>query len=193
MVCLAALNPPCSSPILPIELISFTALCDKQNVILKWSTATETNNLYYSVERSNEGINWQVAGTVAGAGNSFSQQTYTFRDIQVANKAFFYRLKQTDIDRNYKYGNILYVKNCTKEANNLSIYPNPSNGKFELLITGNTGQVHSIEIFNLQGQKLYESAGVQLKFDLSNQVPGIYFMRVQQNSKNHNLKFVIEK
>ena len=186
--------PPCSYQILPIQLLSFAGLCDKQDVLLKWSTATETNNLYFTVERSNEGINWEVVGTVAGAGNSFSLQTYTLRDMQANKKASFYRLKQTDVDGNYKYGKMVFVKDCdNKSANNLTIYPNPSKGKFELLFTGNPGQAYSIEIFNLKGQKLYESTGIQTKFDLSNQVPGVYIMRVQQNSKTQNMKFVIEK
>jgi hypothetical protein len=185
--------PPCSYPVLPIELLSFAGLCDKQNVILKWRTTTETSNRYFAVERSNEGINWQMVGTVAGSGNSSSHQTYTLTDIHANNKPSFYRLKQTDVDGNYKYGNILFVKKCTNEAaNNLIIYPNPSNGKFELLFKDRTEQPYSIEIFNLQGQKLYNSKGDQSKFDLSNQAPGVYFMRVQQNSKTQNMKFVIE-
>jgi len=186
--------PSCSSPLLPVELLSFTASCDKQNVILKWNTATEINNLYFTVERSNEGINWQEVGTVAGTGNSTSQQTYSLTDVQADNKASFYRLKQTDVNGNYKYGNIIFVKDCANEgANNSTIYPNPSNGKFDLLFKGAAGQAYSIEIFNLQGQKLYESTGFQSKFDLSNQAPGVYIMRVQQNSKTQNLKFVIER
>ena len=186
--------PSCTLSVLPIELLSFTGLCDKQNVVLSWSTTSEINNRYFTIERSSEGINWQVVGTVAATGNSSSQQTYSLTDMQDNKNHSFYRLKQTDVDGNFKYGDIVFVKDCdNKGANNIIIYPNPSKGKFELLIPGNQGQPYSIEIFNLLGKKIYESAGVQSKFDLNNQVPGVYFMRVQQNSKIQNLKFVIEK
>lgn len=183
--------PPCS--ILPIESMSFTGICDRQNVVLKWNTTTETTKNYFTVERSDEGINWQLVGTLTGTGNTSTLHSYTLTDILPNKKISFYRLKETDINGNYKYGNVITVKNCGDDAaNSWAIFPNPSDGKFQLLFTGNTSQVNSIVIFNSQGQKLYSSPVFQSGFDLSGRAPGIYFMHVQQNSKATNLKIVIK-
>jgi len=184
--------PGCS--ILPVQLLSFEGNCDKQNVVLTWRTATEMNNKYFTVERSIEGINWQMVGTVVSAGNSSVQHTYVLTDRSPDNKAFLYRLKQTDLDGNYTYANIIAVKKCGNEAiTNLTIYPNSSSGKFELLFAGNTAQVKSIEIFNSSGQQLCKVIGFQSKFDLSTQAPGIYIMDVHLNSNDMALKIVVAK
>lgn len=184
--------PGCA--ILPIQLLSFTGNCDKQNVVLTWRTAWEMNNKYFTVEKSIEGINWQLVGTVESAGNSSIQHVYALTDRLPDTKASLYRLKQTDLDGNYKYSNIVAVKKCRSEdINNLAIYPNPSAGKFDLLFKGDIGQIHSIEIFNSSGQKLFESIGLLTKFNLSNQSPGIYFMHVNLNSETVKLKIVVVK
>jgi len=177
---------------LPIGFLSFTGTCDRQHVVLKWSTATETNNDYFSVERSVEGINWRVVGTIGGKGNTSSVQRYTLTDMFPNKHVSYYRLKQTDFNGDYRYGNELAVKNCSGDLlSNLAIYPNPSDGTFELKFTGNINLPIAIEIFNVQGQKIYETPSFQSKFDLSNKPRGIYFMNVKLNSKNINLRFIV--
>lgn len=182
----------CSIP-LPVELLSFTGYCDKQNIILQWSTATEINNDYFTIERSTNGTTWQIVGTVSGSGNSSSQLNYMLTDIDPIEETSYYRLKQTDFDGKYKYSTIIYINKCeVNRVNQLTIYPNPSAGKVELLFEGNTDEINSIDIFNSQGQKVYSSIGFQSTFDLSNNVSGLYFMRVQQNSKSISLNLILD-
>lgn len=178
---------------LPIELFSFTATCDKQRVVLKWSTATEMNNDYFSIERKMEGFPWQVIGTIAGNGNTTVVHHYSLTDKLPNRKVSIYRLKQTDWNGNFRYSQALAVKNCWEDlGSNLIIYPNPSDGRFELLSNRDTDQPYSYEIFNSQGRKIYEIAGAQTKFDISGQPPGIYYMNAQLDSKIMNLKFLIK-
>ncbi len=66
---------------LPIELLSFTSECYQQSIDLKWVTITETNNDYFSIERSTDGINWQVVVKISGANNSTSIKHYSFIDV----------------------------------------------------------------------------------------------------------------
>jgi hypothetical protein len=162
--------------VLPVRLLSFTGGCDKQNVVLKWSAATETNNDYYSIERSEDGINWQVAGTVGGAGNSSETQNYSFTDKEPYNAVSYYRLKQTDIDGKFKYFKIISIANCQKDPAELGIYPNPANGTFHLLFHGDKDQVHSVSIYNVSGEKVYNSENYQSSIDLSGKPDGVYFL-----------------
>lgn len=179
--------------VLPLELRYFTGTCEAQNIVLKWSTATETNNDYFTIERSIEGVNWQVAGNVAGAGNSSADRNYTLTDRPQDKRTYFYRLKQTSFNGTYKYGNVVAVRKCGYEAGvHVTTYPNPSNGMFELFYTGDTAEVYSIAIFNAQGRNIYKSAGAQLKFDLSGKPPGIYIMQVRLRSKTQTMKIVID-
>ena len=181
--------------VLPIQLTSFTGNCYKQNIVLKWSTATEVNNKNFTIERSNDGKNWEIVGNVAGAGNSDVALSYSLVDnLASAYKTFFYRLKQTDVDNNFKYSKVISVTRCgTSEEDNLSISPNPSAGQFSFNFNGDKSLISSTEIFNIQGDKVYQTNGFQAKVNLSNQAAGIYLVRVHLNSKIIIRKIVISK
>ena len=156
--------------------------------------ASETNNHYYVVERSAEGKNWQPAGTVKGAGNSSVPHTYHFTDSLPYEKISYYRLKQTNFDGGYNFGKVIAIKKCGGgEGQNFMIYPNPSNGKFDLSYSGNTNNIQSIEIFNAGGQVVYECKSFQQTFDLSHDAPGIYFMNVRTRVKAVYFKVVIKR
>ena len=179
--------------VLPIKLLSFTADCDKQNVMLKWSTATETNNSYYSIQRSSNGINWLVVGKVPGLGNSSIQQNYSFTDKESYNGVSYYRLRQTDIDGQSETFKIIIINNCRKDHDELDIYPNPAVGIFNLLFRGDKEQFQSVSIYNVSGEKVYCSGNYQSRFDLSDKPNGMYFIYFNLTSGSIVKKFMIKK
>lgn len=83
---------------LPIELISFDGYNKSNNNILTWSTASENNNDYFTVERSEDGVSWDIIYTVDGAGNSQSKINYSLVDNSYREVINYYRLKQVDYD-----------------------------------------------------------------------------------------------
>lgn len=104
---------------LPIELISFNVECSGNNeVVLKWSTASETNNSHFIIEKSFDAINFFEIGNVAGAGNSSTTLYYSFTDNNV-NGFAYYRLKQVDFNGTYSYSNI-EVANCSSSGNSVT-------------------------------------------------------------------------
>lgn len=179
--------------VLPIELLSFRGACDKQNVVLKWSTATETNNGYYSIQRSTDRIKWQVVGIVNGAENSSAISDYSFADKNPYNGVAYYRLKQTDIDGKFKYFKIIVIENCRKDLTELDIYPNPSNGTFNLFIKAEKYLVHSVSIYNVSGEKVYNSGSYQSAIDLSGKPDGIYLLHLNLTSTIIIKKLLIQK
>lgn len=96
---------------LPIELLSFNGVSNKGYNSLYWSTASETNNDYFSVEKTLDGNNYSVVGVVNGAGNSQILNNYELKDFSVEKVINYYRLKQTDINGNYKYSDIISIDN----------------------------------------------------------------------------------
>jgi hypothetical protein len=179
--------------VLPIELLTFTGSCIGQHVVLNWTTASEQDNDYFTVERSLEGQHWQVVGTVDGAGSSTSQQNYTLTDMQPSLEAALYRLKQTDFNAIYQYGDIIVVEKCGEDAATAAVFPNPSNGHFILSFSGDPDEIFSIEVLNTEGQKVFGSAGMPSMMDLSGQAEGVYVVNVQLDSKTIHLKVVVEK
>jgi hypothetical protein len=127
-------------------------------VELKWVTESELNNDYFTVERSNDGMEFAAAGTVKGAGTVSSQSNYTFVDEKPFRGLSYYRLRQTDFNRRTTFSKIVSVK--VSEVNREVIaYPNPSNGSnLNLSLRGFDLQEElQISVTNLYGQSLWST------------------------------------
>jgi hypothetical protein len=115
---------------LPIELIYFSAGCNNGVIDLSWSTATETNNDFFTIERSADGISFSTIQQINGAGNSSTLKKYQSVDLNGV-PGNYYRLKQTDFDGKYSYSKVIIVE-CNGDngsgKNELIVFPNPSNG-----------------------------------------------------------------
>ena len=94
--------------ILPIELISFTGESYVDYNLIKWVTASEINNDYFTIERSLDGINFITLNNVDGAGTSTSIRNYSLSDYQ-PNDITYYRLRQTDFNGDNKTSEIIAV------------------------------------------------------------------------------------
>lgn len=152
---LAGSNP------LPIELLSFDAvLNNNKQVDVKWATATEISNDYFTVERSADGISFEEVGSVDGAGNSNSKKNYALVDASPLQGISYYRLKQTDFNGTYTYSQIASVELIDKDIPFVSLYPNPSDGdylnlKFKNI---NTNESISIKVMDNLGKQVYSSS-----------------------------------
>ena len=96
---------------LPIDLLSFDAKKQNQNNLLFWSTATETNSDYFTIEKTIDGASYEVVGQVNGGGTSFDQLDYSLVDYDVRKAINYYRLKQTDTDGAEKISALVSVDN----------------------------------------------------------------------------------
>lgn len=88
---------------LPISLISFQGEKNSSYNDLKWITASEKNNDYFSIEKTIDGVNFDNIGNVKGAGNSIYSNSYNLIDNNIESILNYYRLVQTDFDGNKTY------------------------------------------------------------------------------------------
>lgn len=115
---------------LPVEMLSFNVTLIDDNTILNWSTASEINSAYFIIERSVDGIHFEVIGKVAASGNSTTVKNYSFTDPFPKEGVNYYRLKQQDYDYSFNYTDIIKIKINSKTNQSINIYPNPTNGNF---------------------------------------------------------------
>ncbi len=99
----------CVNSVVPVELTSFTASVNERNVTLNWTTATETNNQGFEIER-NSGNGFENVGYVAGFGTSAEPHSYSFTDASVNEGTHSYRLKQLDFDGTFEYFDAIEVE-----------------------------------------------------------------------------------
>jgi hypothetical protein len=176
--------------VLPIELLSFTGECSNRSIVLKWSTATESNNDYFSIERSIDGINWQIVTNADAAGNSSSINNYSAIDIAPNNDRCYYRLKQTDFNGQFTYSAIIAIEKCVEDITELAIYPNPAHEIINLSYGGDKSKIISISIYNVLGEMVYYSEFYQSKILFEKKLNGIHFLHVNTTSNNIIKKFL---
>jgi len=111
---------------LPIELISFTGKNEGSKNLLQWSTASETNNDYFSLEHSADGSSFETFITKEGAGNSSVTINYDAYDYSPYNGTTYYRLKQTDYNGKFSYSSIISIQNKLDQVAVSNVHPNPT-------------------------------------------------------------------
>lgn len=154
------------SEVLPIELISFTAELINNYAKLTWTTATETDNDYFTIERSINGVDFNIIGIIEGSDNSTIQKTYTFIDEAVLPGVNYYRLKQTDFDGSYKYYNIVAVNNDNQR---III----QDGVIRLI---NFETISDITVYTSTGQQILNSANNDI--NIRNLPHGLYLIQI---------------
>lgn len=171
--------------VLPVEMLSFEVNTDQNNnVILNWSTATETNSDYFQVERSTNGIDWIVIGSETAAGNSNEIIEYSFVDYNADNGISYYRLKQVDFDGAFEYYGPMAVEktemidfqivNINKSGNMITVHAQ-FKANSSILITDAMGNI----LFN---ESLTNDTN-QIQFIIKNEIPVIVVRYVPSTNK----------
>ena len=186
---------------LPIELISFEAICNDEKTDLVWITASETNNDYFTIEYSLDAINFTTLDKVKGAGNCSGKKYYYYSDFySPKNRLVYYRITQTDFNKQAKSFNLISREACNKTLSDfdLILYYKPLqtelNYQFNLK---KEGQI-TIELWNLAGQVLYSQtlAGVKgdnhYSLDMSKFSKSMYLFRISDGQSNKSEKIIIE-
>ena len=169
---------------LPIELLNFRAnTISNQEVELNWQTVSEINNDYFTIERSNNGIDWTEVTTVNGSGNSSTLLTYNSIDREPYLGISYYRLKQTDFDGQYSYSEIRSVKIEGLGNPLIVLYPNPVENKIS--IEADDQELSVVIVYNVLGQdvtnlsKQFTHNDSKLIIDLSNLSTGMYYIKTK--------------
>ncbi|MBK7378117.1 MAG: T9SS type A sorting domain-containing protein [Ignavibacteriales bacterium] len=174
--------------VVPVELTSFTAKANNNEVVLNWSTATETNNQGFDIERKSNG-QFEKVGYVAGFGTTTEVKAYTFTDKTVGSGNYTYRLKQVDFNGTFEYSPEVEVEVSAPKVYQLSQnYPNPFNPATTINFSLATDSKVSLKIFDVIGQELAQLVNGQLaagqhnvNFDASSLNSGVYFYKIEAN------------
>lgn len=172
---------------LPIELNFFSAAASPMQDVVncQWQTASESNNDYFDVQRSADGVNWLSIGQVDGAGNSATLNNYSYNDNGPLSGISYYRLKQTDFDGISTESNGVSVSINRQSNVALKVYPNPSQGS--VTVEMENMATEDVKVLNMLGQEISILISFQAKnrclIDLSTLKPGVYIILVNGMSQ----------
>ena len=141
---------------LPVELLSFTATPKTNHIELTWATVTEIDNDGFEIERSLNGVNWEMIDFVQGNGTTTIEQEYSYQDYEVkSNIWYYYRLRQVDFDGQFDYSNIVLAQIQGKvitKSESIKIYPNPAKTFTNIHYSNLQGENVRYQILNINGQ-----------------------------------------
>ena len=168
-----------TATVLPVSLISFSHTQNDDVIILSWSTASELNNDFFTIERSFDGVNFNEICTVRGSGTTNEQSTYSHSDrVPFSNTdQVYYRLSQTDFDGTHEILGIIAASISSLDVR-LKIVPNPvtSTSSFEL---SGAPQNAVWSIYSMTGSSIYsgqlDSSG---EISVEGMAPGTYVLKV---------------
>lgn len=187
---------------LPVELSSFVSTANGNNVTLDWSTATETNNSGFDIERSRVNDEWTRIGNVSGMGTTSSSNSYSFTDRGLSSGKYNYRLKQIDFNGNFEYFSLSNeVAIGTPERFSLSQnYPNPFNPSTNINYDLPFDSKVSIKIFDMSGREVasvvneFKTAGFYtVNFNASALSSGVYFYIINADNFTATKKMILVK
>lgn len=185
----------------PINLINFDAELNKNQVDLNWTTVSEVNNDYFTVERSVNGYEWEEIAKVDGAGNSSYRINYEENDEKPYEGISYYRLKQTDLNGEATHTGVITINNKGYEASEIQVYPNPTSGRFQIELMSSANSL-KMTLFNINGESIFKKRlgstdGLYKRSFNFHSKPssGVYFLRIKpaNSDQSYTEKIRIQK
>ena len=186
--------------LLSVNLTRFDANCNGNSVLLTWQTASESNNNAFYIERSIDGVNFQIIGSVKGVGNSARYNNYSFVDENKIDGLVYYRLVQIDFSGNTNQSFAITTEHTCGENTSpeISIYPNPAQGNTILSLKLIKQSLIHIEVYNSIGQQVkliplqtYDTGLNDINIETIEFPSGIYFIKEIINEREYIQKLLI--
>jgi hypothetical protein len=171
---------------LPVNLVAFSAKPEERNVLIEWTTASEINNEYFSIESSTDAVNFNEIARVSGAFNSNVTLNYEVLDRNPHHGISYYRLKQVDYDGEFMYSKIEAVNMPVISTTDMVICPNPVVNIMDVRLDPFIFHNPEISLRDVNG-KLLRSYNVNVnniqepfRIDLNDLPQGMYFIHVME-------------
>ena len=184
----------------PVELTSFTATANSGYVQLNWTTATETNNHMFEIQRQAADGEFFSIGFINGHGTTTEPQDYSYTDRTVTTGTYTYRLKQIDYDGRFSYSPTVEVDVLPTEFILEQNYPNPFNPTTNIRFGIPESGFVKLSVYNIVGEEVAVlvngniEAGVHdITFDAGNLPSGPYFYKLQSENSVEVKKLLLTK
>lgn len=176
---------------LPIELLSFDAVPEADKVFLSWVTASERDNAFFTILRSDDGIGFEAIERLDGAGQSATALNYSTIDASPLDGVSYYKLRQTDVNGDETESATVTVHRFSAGSAPM-LYPNPVEG--QLFVSGLPDGPAELLVLDATGRvvlrKRKESDGPRIDLDVAGLPIGMYTLRLINGGNQRTLPFV---
>lgn len=178
--------------IVPVELLYFSVnIGPFGKVSIEWETASEMNSDFFTIERSEDGIFWEILTEIKGAGNSSERKQYSWTDEEPINGVSYYRLKQDDFDGSFEY---LETKSIERKYTEIyTVFPNPASDIINIDLNGKDPNIENIFFHDSFGNSIGDLITINktvsgMTANVEQISPGVYFISIGANVS----RFLIE-
>ena len=181
---------------LPVHLVHFGATPLNSDVVLEWTTVSESNSDYFSIESSTDAVNFKEIGRVSAAGNSNTTLNYRSVDSSPHAGVSYYRLRQVDFDGKFMYSNIEVVNMATLWDSEVVMSPNPVINTVDIRLDPDNFLNPILEIHDMQGRLIMVKSDITVdaqkpvRMDLSTLPHGLYFLQISENGKSISKRLI---
>ncbi len=187
--------------IVPVELISFIGSNVNSNVLLNWTTGTETNNSGFEIQRSSDRIIFNNIAFVPGFGTTTERRNYSYTDNSANSGKYFYRLKQIDFNGAFEYSNIIEVELVAPNKFDLKQnYPNPFNPSTVISYQLAANSQVTLKVYDIIGNEVstlvdenQDAGNYDVQFDASILSNGVYFYTIKADNFTSTKKMILVK
>lgn len=186
---------------LPVELVSFDAVADYGDVLLKWETASELNNAGFKVEHASHGA-FEEVDFVEGHGTVSEPKAYSYRMGNLEPGTHLFRLKQVDYDGTFEYSPEVEVTiEVPGDVMLTPAFPNPFNPTTTFSLSVARSQHVRVVVFDVMGRRIATlhdgvveaNQNQRFAFDASNLPSGMYFYRASGETFMETKSMVLQK
>ncbi len=151
--------------ILPVNWLSLEGSFISEKAELHWTTEAETNNNFFLIQRSSDGLNFETIGKLSGNGTTSLINQYSFVDTTPYSELSYYRIVQYDLDGRSSYSKVITLSRNDIE---ISISPNPSKSSFTVTASAET----SIKVTDLLGREILSDSIISEMYSFGSNLPG---------------------
>ena len=188
-----------SSNPLPVELSSLDAVVEEEQVTVTWTTASETGNARFQIQRKAERGRWTTVGSVEGAGTTSEPRSYRFtdEDLPYAADRLTYRLRQVDTDGTTTLSDPVVVKQGVDKVELLATVPNPASRQARVRFSIPERQEVQLRLYDALGREVRAIVNAEREgrheetIDVSGLPSGTYFIRLKAGSKTRTQRLTV--
>lgn len=178
----------------PVTMVSFSGTYADGVATLNWSTSQELNNDRFELLRSIDGKDFELAATVAGAGNSLTAKNYRYYDrVAISGNNVFYKLKQIDKDGKFTFSNIIKLS-IANVSSALIVYPNPAANDVTISFSAGKAGRATVLVRSANGQTVISKnvdiakGNNSILVNVSQLKAGLYYISAINDEINYNAK-----
>jgi endoglucanase Acf2 len=172
------------SPPMPVQFLSLETRRIEEGALLHWITSSEKDNDHFIVERSRDGVHFEIIGKVNGKGDSNTETHYYFTDSDPYPGISYYRIRQVDRDGKYSFSDVVKLSS-EGGLDIVQIYPNPVESDLTIVIASETEKELEIKIIDIPGREAgksickVKSGHTEIKIDCSYLPSGLYLIQIR--------------